>query len=122
MDNTSPKNKTGGQAREREPKTPQILSGTLPGSSHEAKVQLQDHLESVRGVPEEATLNNQQGRVQTSSNSSKATEQLPESSLPRYAEREMRLESPPKGQNEAPDCCEWAGKTLPPASPSREVV
>lgn len=56
------------------PKTPQILSGTLPGSSHEAKVQFQDHLGSVRGVFEEASLSNQLGSgVQTLSNSSKAT-------------------------------------------------
>lgn len=73
-----PKNKLGGRARERDPKTPHILTGKLPGSSHEAKVQFQDHLWSVRGAPKKAALNNQLRGVQKSSNSSKATEQLPE--------------------------------------------
>lgn len=42
-----------------DPKEPQILMGTLPGSSHEAKVQFQDHHGSVRGAPEKAAQNKQ---------------------------------------------------------------
>lgn len=75
LDNTCPKNKSGRTVREREPKTPHILTGILPGSSHEANVQFQGHLGSVRGAPEKAALNDQLSRVQKS-NSSNATEQL----------------------------------------------